>query len=174
MSKISILRAVRNRKTIAGEIAVAQKRAQQSAVSVEGNTIDFSANDQLVIYMAKQAELRKTKLAILAASINNKVRIPKNIEIPESGQEVPVHQAILIRDDLKGLKGLLESLIAIDTNPVRDIYAMRAGMESEGKRKVRNFDFEKTVKAVADLQGAIDEIDAAIQYVDSTSEISIQ
>lgn len=173
MSKqMSILRALRERKTISAELAKASQRISANAVKNEGDHVDFSVEEQLKVHGDKQHELRSLKVSVLEASLKSKVKIPDGISIPEAGQEVPVYQAILIRDDLKGRKsvlGLLENANVNDDN--RGFYAMREGQES--KKKVRQFDFQKVLAELDQLQSAIDEIDAAIQYVDSTTQISL-
>lgn len=174
MSKdVTILRAIRERSTIVNEIATAQERATKNAVSFEGNDVDFKAEEQLATYVAKQHELRALKVAVLEASLKHTVTIPENLGIPESGQKVSVHQAILIRDDLKGYKKLIDSISKIDNSPgyTGGIYAMREGKEPQ--KRVRNFDFNKMLSDIEKLQTAIDEIDAAIQFVDSTKKVSI-
>jgi hypothetical protein len=171
-NKMSILRALRERKTIANEIEKASTRAQTNAVATEDETPDFNVDEQIALHSQKQYELRALKCGIAAASLSTLVNIPNDVSVPEAGKQVPVYQAILIRDDLKGRKKFLEGIEKSNTAP--DIFALRTVREGqEPKKRIRKFDFAKILSDIDKLQTAIDEIDAAIQYADSTTQISI-
>jgi len=180
MSKeMSILRALRERTTLAQEIAKASERATKNAVVFESEkeNVDFDTTEQICVFDEKQYDLRALKTAIAKASLTNEVQIPEGLGgsegpgINESGKKVPVFQAILIRDDLKGKKKLLESLVKIDISLERDLYLMRE--DQEPKKRIRLFDFNAVLVEIYEIQTAIDEIDAAIQYIDSTQKISL-
>ena len=175
MSKeFTLLRALRERKTIQNKVAQARQRATGSAVTYEDREPDFKVEEQINIYDQKQNELRQLKVEVAKASLKHTVFIPENAGVPEAGTKVPVFQAILIRDDLKGKKSFLESFenFKVDNDPLYGGRRMKIEGEELVKKK-RHFELDKILAQIEELQGSIDEIDAAIQYVDSTKKISL-
>jgi hypothetical protein len=162
------MKALRDRTKLKEEIKTAQNRAETSAVTYEDEPSDFNVVDQLTTYGTKQNELRASKMAVIKASLNTLIPINTAL-VPESGTEVPLYQAVLIRDDLKGRKSLLTRLAGFPTSTKNDRYY------SEGPvtKKIRNFPLDGILSEINSIQEAIDEIDVAIQYADSTTEVVV-
>lgn len=166
--KKTLAKLLRERKTIANNIKTSDNRINRFAITEEGAKIDFCPMESLKAYQAGQFSLRENKTRTIFKTISLKVLIPENAPVPEAGQEVSIYQAILIRDDLKSQKTIMERLIATDENTQRLGYGDNA---REIKRQ-RNFKFEEILSAQENIQEAIDSIDALIQYVDNITEIS--
>lgn len=169
MAKITLARALRERKTLAGKISEARQRASSSSVVDEGDEPDFDTAEQLALHGQRQAELRKLKVETAKESAKALVKIPEDAPVPEAGQEVGVSHAVLIRDDLKGQRSLLTDLTTIPL-VVRDRYSIR---EEEVKKRVRKFDFQETLEKIDNLQLSIDAIDSAIQYKNNNWVVEI-
>lgn len=173
MAKITLARALKERKTIISKIAETSKRVAASAVTREDVEPDFNTQDQIKIYIEKQSQLRLLKSAIAKESSLALVKIPESVPVVEAGKEVSVSQAVLIRDDLKGLKSLLDSIVASPVGPIEnDRYGYPSANEVE-KRLIRRFDLQEALNAVEKIQEAIDAIDSIIQYKNNNYEIEI-
>lgn len=165
----TIGKALRLRKTIAQTLGQITGRIQSSAVTYGDVEPDFDVNDQLERHMDEQANLRKIKMAVISKSVEAKVKISKDIPVPEADTEIPVYQAILLRDDLKARRSILSGLVNTSNTP-RQEFDRKTG-DYISVPAVRRFNFNEVLKEIDNLQDAIDEIDAAIQYVDATYTI---
>jgi hypothetical protein len=165
---LTIARALQNRSVIGNTLATLRDRIRQSAVSDPEETPDFNAVECTQQFMDAQASLRALKTSLTKASINTLVCIPSDAPVPEAGLEVPVYQAVFIRDDLKAQKKILEDLIRIPVNQTRWV---RSSDSEEKVVLTRHFDFQATLKKVELLQDQINGIDALIQYTDHNQKV---
>ncbi len=165
---ITLGKALRLRSTVANKIATASARARQTAISLSTDPKpDFDVKEQLKIFTDEQRNLRELKVKTTAKSLNTKVLIPEDIPVDEAGKEVPVYCAVLIRDDLKARKKLLDELIAMPVSVDRyEYYDTSEGQERPVKK--RNFSFEEAIATSELLQESIDTIDGIIQGTDAT------
>ena len=168
MPDMTIAKALQQRKTIANKLATLAQRATKCAVKEKDQKTDFDTESCLEEFESEQFALRDLKIKGAIASHNTLVNIPTSVPATEAGNAVPVYQAVLIRDDMKGRKALLEQLIDIPTT--KRNYMRMTGGEEEIKLE-RVFDFEKILEEIDALQDAIGEIDALIQYNDNTVKI---
>lgn len=166
---------LRKRKTIASKLGTFSERAVGGAVTetVDGkeNKPDFDTQENVELFKSTQHELRKIKSAVAETTSTKKVSIPEDIPVPEAGQEVSLYQAILIRDDLKSQKNLLERVSKLSSGVEKRKLFLRE--TSETTEKVRHFDFDEFVKMSDSLQEYIDKVDALIQYTDNTLSVEI-
>jgi hypothetical protein len=168
MTDMTIAKALQQRKTIANKLATLALRATKCAVKEKDQETDFDTESCLEEFESEQYALRDLKIKGAIASHNTLVCIPTTIPVPEAGNAIPVYQAVLLRDDMKGHKALLEQLIDIPTT--KRNYMRMSGGEEEIKME-RAFDFERILEEIEALQDAIGEIDALIQYNDNTIKI---
>lgn len=169
MIDMTLARGLRERSTMRGLLATLSQRIFRFAVIDKGQNPDFRAETSLMKYEEKQAELRDIKTKCIKASIRKMVRIPEGFSVPEAGCDVPVYQAILIRDDLKGLRNVLARLIELNVEPQRiGGYGPDAATVIE---KERTFDFEKVLERHDKLQADIDDLDGLIQATDATTNL---
>ncbi len=167
MRKISIAKALRNRKTLANNIATSRNRASNNAVSNKEEKTDFNVSECIESFLNYQQDLRSLKTAIAIRTSSTMVEIPLNTPIPEAGKKVSLYQAILIRDDLKAQKQFFDSMVNIRCcNETR-----WRGDQQEVIEKIRNFDFDETIALVDKIQESIDTVDAIIQYADNTENL---
>jgi ribosomal protein S18 len=166
MSDMTIAKALQQRKTIANKLATYAQRAMKCALKEKDQETDFDTESCLEQFESEQFALRDMKIKGTLASHQTLVPIPKEVPVPEAGTTIPVYQAVLIRDDLKGRKALLEQLVNLPT--VKSNY-MR-GVSEEVKLE-RTFDFEKILEEISIIQDAIDQVDALVQYTDNTTKI---
>lgn len=159
----TLARGLRERSTICGEISMAQSRALTNAVAVEGRNQDFNVVEQIKLYREKQADLRALKTRCSEISITTLVEIPASAPIEEAGKNVPLYQAVLIRDDLKGQKSFFEQLTRINADNEERV----VGDTLVTRTKTRSFDFEKTIEIIDLIQESIDAIDSLIQAKDN-------
>jgi hypothetical protein len=168
MPDMTIAKALQQRKTIANKLATLSQRAMKCAVKEKDAETDFDTESCLEEFESEQYALRDLKIKGSLASHNTLVLIPGSIPVPEATTRIPVYQAVLIRDDMKGRKALLEQLINLPTT--KRNYMRMTGGEEEIKME-RSFDFEKMLEEIEVLQDAIGEIDALVQYNDNTVKI---
>jgi len=168
MTDMTIAKALQQRKTIAMKLATLQQRAIKCAVVEKDKKVDFDTESCLEEYESEQYALRDMKIKGTIASHTTTVCIPTNIPVPEAGNEIPVYQAVLLRDDMKGRKVLLEQLINLPTS--KRNYMRMTGGEEEIQME-RAFDFDKILQEIDTLQDAIGQVDALIQYTDQTTKI---
>lgn len=164
---------LKKRATMKKKIDKSSARARQCAVLVEGceDESDFNVIEQVGLHEEMKRELRKNKVAGQTASLNNTISVPDWFPVDESGKEISLFQAVLVRDDMKGYKNLLESLININhgTQPL-PAYEIIEGGPTHLVRK-RQFDFDKTLELIETLEKAIDHIDGQIQRADHMVEV---
>jgi hypothetical protein len=168
MSKLTIARALQNRKMIGNTLGTLANRIKNSAVTDPDDKPDFKPDECLAQFTQEQFNLRQLKIQAVSASVTTMVKIGEDVPTPEAGKDVPVYQAVLIRDDLKSQKALLESLTATPLNSMRWV---RSSDSEEKITRVRNFNFQETIKKIENLQDMINQIDAQIQYTDNTTSI---
>lgn len=167
----TLAKALRTKKTISQVLATVTQRAMKNLVVTENQKIDFDPLEQLGLYLENQQNLRQLKTSVAAKSLSAKVKVPANdpdglLVLAEAGQDIPVYQAVLLRDDLKGYRAILQRMIDTPANN-RETYDRKTGELVEVPVS-RKFDFTKTLKLVEIVQDKIDEIDGAIQYADAT------
>jgi len=161
--------ALRLRSTLANKIAQASNRAQTNAVCYVGENGDFNYEEQIASFVKEQANLRSLKTQTALKSLLTKIKVPEGLPVEESGKEIPVYQAVLVRDDLKSYKMLLERISNIPIGKEYDRFAYRApSTEVEIPEKIRNFSFQETLDLIEKIQDAIDTIDGLIQATDAT------
>lgn len=162
-------KALRMRSSIANKIATASNRAKNFAVTLDCDPKpDFDVEEQIKDFRKEQTALRSLKIQTSKKSLSTTVLIPEDMPVAEAGQEVSVMQAVLIRDDLKSEKALLDSIVSTPVTFNRYDYEGLA--KEERPVKVRNFNFEEKVPYVEQLQEAIDTLDGIIQGTDAVTK----
>lgn len=170
----TLARALKDRKTIANELSTISMRAYKDAVITTDESKstdfkpDFNTQEYTQKYLETQHRLRELKTGIANKTSSTLVKIPSEVPVPEAGTEVPLFQAILIRDDLKSQKIFFDRFLNIS---IKDSRYNHKTEEYEEIKKERQFDFEKTRQLVDNLQDYIDNIDALIQFTDNTTEL---
>ena len=101
-------------------------------------------------------------------TIEETVSIPVSQYVKESGVDVPLFKAILIRDDLKSYLMCIEQIIS-KNHGISYSYTGRS--EPLAITLERNFNLQAMLDQAEEIQSLIDTIDASIQYVDNTKEI---
>lgn len=162
----TIAKLMRSKKTFANKIKTSQSRATANAVKFPEEKVDFDVQKCVIDFLRNQDELREAKTQIAQKTISTLVKIPDNVSTIEHGTEVPLFKAILIRDDLKAYKALLDSLIAMPT--VQTKWGYRDEDDNKVLVKERLFSFDEYVKESEKIQEDIDTIDSLIQYTDNT------
>lgn len=160
----TLAQLLRDKKTLSRTLGIYSERAKKFAVTLPDDNLDFDTNECIKKFRESQSELRKAKTEASLKSISTMVFIPDEIECSESGTDVPLFRAVLIRDDLKSLKSLLDQINNISTTP--DRWSYLGDENTKPMTKKRNFNFEETLLLSDKLQEQIDEIDALIQYTD--------
>lgn len=163
----TIAKSLRSRKTLAQKLAECQSRILRSAVIDEDRTEDFKVSDTMQEMLDLQAQLRATKTSVARASVNIMVAIPAEILGTDSIRDIPLYEAVLLRDDMKSRLSLVKQLVDMPTDSQRGYYRE----EKDPPKKKRTFDFDSVLKEVSNLQEWIDEVDARIQFADNTKEI---
>ena len=160
----TIAKGLRNKKTLAGNLGTTSARILKNAVVSQGAKTDFAAEEQIALYKEGQSELRALKTAVAQKSVTLKLKMPDNLPngYDEAGKEVPLFQAILIRDDLKGYRSILQKLIDIPTTTTE--FDRKAGDYVNVERE-RKFDFEKTLKEIDEIQDLIDGVSKIIKVL---------
>jgi len=166
--KKTIAKALREKKTIAKKIATSGNRAVVWSASEVGIEKDFDYSLELSNYREFQSELRELKTMVAKKTIEEKVSIPASQYIKESGTDVPLFKAILIRDDLKSYLMCIEQIIARNHGTS---YNYSGRTEPQAVVIERNFNLQAMLDQAEEIQSLIDTIDASIQYVDNTKEI---
>lgn len=167
---------LRKRKTASEQLSTYSSRALQGAVTekIENqiNSPDFDTTENIELFKKTQFDLRKIKTTISQHSSKTMVKIPEGTPVPESGTEVSLFQAILIRDDLKGQKNLLERLSKTESGKEKVRSWTISPNTEDIREKVRNFDFDKVITEMDSLQEHIDAVDACIQFTDNAVHIA--
>lgn len=165
----TISKALRNRKTLIQNLSTHTNRINQNAITYGDKIPDYSIEDLLNKFDSDQSALRKNKIDVIKKSVEATVKIPEGFDFPESGQFIPVYQAVLLRDDLKAKRKIIVDLTS-KSSEGKEIFD-RATADYVTIPAVRHYDLNEFDLLSEKLQDVIDEIDAAIQYVDATEKI---
>ena len=169
MSNKTIAKCLREKKSIFELLHICSNRINENAVLESDIEGDFNTEEQTEKYHELQLHLRDLKCAVAAASQTITVRVPDDTPTQEAGSDVPLFRAILIRDDMKSMKNVLQQLTEKNINPPR----YRHREDAPPPRLTRRFDFESTLKKIEILQNSIDSLDAAIQYADNINKVDV-
>jgi hypothetical protein len=165
----TLAKVLRMRSTLARDLAEVRNRALKHAVVEKDlKKPDFNTSACLEDFIGLQSDLRVVKTATATKSVSTFVKIPEDIPVAEAGSEVPLIQAILIRDDLKATASLLKQLTEFDASDFRDGYGEHVRLVE----RERTFDFEVVLTLLDEVQEAIDNIDDIIQGTDATTRFS--
>lgn len=163
MNEMTIAKALKQRKSLAEKLSLCQQRIIKSSVWNEGEEPDFNVEEVLKEMEKTQSVLRNIKTSVALASVTSKIKIPEGCSCK---REIPIYEAVLLRDDLKCKLSLLKKIIDI---PLEKPFTYREQVAPPNK--IRTFNFAETLKEIERIQDWIDEIDSRIQFADNTEKI---